>query len=106
MTKMVTMRNVLLSCLVVAAKDVILPTLPKSVMVVTVDFDGTDTITRPYPNPDNPDGACVDTEFNFGPLTFGDDPLPGLRDNFEFFKPNFTLKEYKEAFFGEGPEAG
>ena len=31
-----------------------LPTPPKSLMAVTVNFDGTDTITRPYPDPNNP----------------------------------------------------
>ena len=90
----------------VSAQDWELPTPPKSLMAVTVNFDGTDTITRPYPDPGDPAGPCVDTEFTWGPLDFGDDPPPGPRDNFEFFKQNFTLQEYEEAFFGEGPEAG
>ncbi|MEA3337420.1 MAG: immune inhibitor A, partial [Chloroflexota bacterium] len=89
-----------------APEDWQLPTPPKSLMAVTVRFDGTDTITRPYPDSGDPGGACVDTEFTWGPLNFGDDPPPGPRDNFEFFKQNFTLEEYEEAFFGEGPDAG
>ncbi|MFN2167783.1 MAG: immune inhibitor A domain-containing protein, partial [Anaerolineae bacterium] len=62
--------------------------------------------TRPYPDPMNPDGACVDTEFTWGPLSLGQDPAPGPRDNFRFYKPGITVDDYEEAMFGEGPDAG
>jgi immune inhibitor A len=86
--------------------DIILPTPDKDLMAVVVEFDGTDTLTRPYPDPANPGGVCVDTEFTWGPLFLNQDPPPGPRDNFRFFKPDIGVADYEEAFFGEGPDAG
>ncbi|MCB0255899.1 MAG: immune inhibitor A [Anaerolineae bacterium] len=79
---------------------------PRNIMAVVVDFDGTDTITRPYPDPDNPDGACVPTESTWGPLALGEDPPPGADDNFTFYLPDPSVAQYQEAIFGVGPDAG
>ena len=79
---------------------------PRNVMAVVVNFGGTDTVTRPYPDPDNPDGACVATEFTWGPLALGEDPPPGADDNFTFYLPDPTVAQYQEAIFGVGPDAG
>ena len=79
---------------------------PRNIMAVVVNFDGTDTVTRPYPDPNNPDGACVPTESTWGPLALGQDPPPGADDNFTFYLPNPSVAQYQEAIFGVGPDAG
>ena len=79
---------------------------PRNIMAVVVNFDGTDTVTRPYPDPNNPDGACVPTDFTWGPLALGDDPPPGADDNFTFYLPDPSIAKYQEAIFGVGPDAG
>lgn len=88
----------------VAAADLTLPTPKKDLLGVVVTFDGTDTVTRPYPDPNT--GKCVDTPFTWGPLGLNQDPPPGPQDNFRFYKPGISVADYEEAMFGEGPNAG
>ena len=39
---------------------------PRNVMAVVVNFGGTDTVTRPYPDSNNPGGSCVPHRVHLG----------------------------------------
>src|SRR5690606_6075161 len=83
---------------------------PKTVLGVVVEFappGGSETITRTYPvDPADPTLGCTTVEHTFGALGLGDDPLPGPLDNFNFFKPDISVDDYRSVFFGIGPDAG
>ncbi|HEY52577.1 MAG TPA: DNRLRE domain-containing protein [Caldilineae bacterium] len=105
--KLLQREKALISGDIAAAEDQ-LPTPQKNPMFVVVEFDGTDTITRPYPtNPDDPlnPGPCVDTEFTWGPTFLGEIPLPGPKDNNTFFVEDPSVAKYESVVFGEGPDA-
>ncbi len=87
----------------VAVAEASLPTPPVAILAVVVEFAGADAITRPYPHPVT--AACTPTPFTFAPLTLGQDPPPGPRDNFTFYKPGITLADYESVIFGVGADA-
>jgi len=76
---------------------------PTHILGLVVAFGGEDQIVRPYPDPVT--GACVDTTFNFQPLALGQDPPPGQRDNFSFYKATMGPDAYDAVLFGIGPDA-
>lgn len=84
------------------AADATLPTPPVAILAAVVEFGGPDVITRPYPAAD---GACAAQEFTFTPLALGQDPPPGPRDNFTFYKAGLTAADYQSVIFGAGPAA-
>ncbi|NOZ72588.1 MAG: DNRLRE domain-containing protein [Chloroflexi bacterium] len=77
--------------------------VPSNILGLVVEFAGTDRIVRPYPDPET--GACVNTEFQFQPLALGQDPPPGPRDNFSFYKADMDPQAYDAVLFGIGPDA-
>jgi immune inhibitor A len=82
----------------------------KTVLGVVVEFappGGSETIARVVPiDPADPTLGCTSIEQTFGALSLGDDPPPGPLDNFNFFKPDITVDDYRSVFFGVGPDAG
>ncbi len=87
-----------------------LPTPPKNLLGIVVEFDplgGEETFDRPYPvDPGDPAQGCSDQAFTYPALGLGDDPPPLPGDNFTFFKPGITISDYQSAFFETGPDAG
>jgi immune inhibitor A len=88
-----------------------LPTPKKNVLGVVVEFappGGSEVVSRSYPlDPTDPSLGCTTVDETFYSLSRGDDPPPGPRDNFGFYKADgFTIEEYKSAFFDIGPDAG
>lgn len=93
------------------AGDEALPTPQKSLLGVVVEFappGGMDVFTRTYPiDPTGVVTGCEVITETFGALSVGDDPPPGPRDNFNFYKAaGFTTADYESAFFETGPDAG
>lgn len=76
---------------------------PTNILGLVVAFGGADEVVRPYPDPNT--GACVATTFHFRPLALGQDPPPGPRDNFSFYKADMGPAAYDAVLFGRGPEA-
>jgi len=77
----------------------------KATLVAVVDFSGPDTITRLWPDPNDP-SKCTEQTFTFQGPKFGETAPPGPRDNFSLWKPTWTAEDYKQLYFGEGPTAG
>jgi len=77
----------------------------KATLVVVVDFSGPDTVERLWPDPNDP-SVCTMQTFNWEGPAFGETPAPGPLDNFHLWKPTWTTDEYRELYFGIGPDAG
>ncbi len=87
------------------------PTPEKSLLGVVVEFyppGGMEEISRTFPiDPSDPSLGCEVITQTFPALSLGDDPPPGPRDNFSFYKEGgFTVDDYRSAFFEVGPDAG
>ncbi len=77
--------------------------LPTNILGLVVTFDGPETVERLYPDPVS--GGCQQSSFTYQSLALNQDPAPGPRDNFSFYKDGIRPADYQAVIFGTGEDA-